>query len=78
MLREKVADEYKRRIRLILSSELSANHKLKAINTFAVPVICYTAGIVQWPLNTLNENFCVCFGAFILDQMLTDFIYHVR
>ena len=48
MLREKVTVEYKRRVRLILSSELSANHKFKAINTFAIPVIHYTAVIVKW------------------------------
>ena len=54
-LRAKVTAEYKRRIRLILSSELSANNKFKAINTFAIPVIRYTAAIVQWPVNILKE-----------------------
>ena len=51
----KVIAEYKRRIRLILSSGLSANNKLKAINTFAVPVVRYTAAIVQWPEKILKE-----------------------
>jgi len=34
---------------------LFANNKFKAINAFTVPVVRYTAAIVQWPVNTLTE-----------------------
>ena len=47
--------EYKRRNKLILPSELSANNKFKEVNTFAVPVVRYTAAIVHWPVNILKE-----------------------
>ena len=34
--------EYKRRIKLVLKSELNARNKIAAINTLAVPVILYS------------------------------------
>ena len=54
-IKQGIACEYKRRLRLILSSELSGRNKLQAINALALPVIRYTAGIVRWPVNTLEE-----------------------
>jgi len=53
-LREKLVSEYKRRVRRILSSELSSFNKFQAINSFALPVIRYTAGILHWPVNDLK------------------------
>ena len=54
LVREKVASEYKHRLKLILSSQLCGNYKFRAINTFALPVLRYSAGIVQWPVNILK------------------------
>ena len=54
LVRQRVAAEYKRRLRLILSSQLSGNCKFKAINVFALPVIRYTAAIIHWPVNFLK------------------------
>jgi len=42
-------------LRLILSSELSGRNKLQAINALALQIIRYTAGIVHWPVNVLEE-----------------------
>ena len=47
LVRQRVAAEYKYRLRLILSSQLSSNCKFKTINAFALPVIWYTAAIIQ-------------------------------
>ncbi len=47
--------EYKKRLKKILKSKLHAKNKIEAINTFAIPVITYTAGIVKWTVNELNN-----------------------
>jgi hypothetical protein len=36
------------RLRLILSTELSAKIKMQAIGSFAVPVLSYSFGIINW------------------------------
>jgi hypothetical protein len=40
--------DYVRRLRLILSKELSAKNKIQAIGTLAVPVLRYSFGIINW------------------------------
>lgn len=47
-MKAKLRDEYNRRVRKILRTELSAANKLTAIGTFAVPVLQYSFGIVEW------------------------------
>jgi hypothetical protein len=47
--------EYFRRIRLILKSELNAGNTVRAVNTWALPVMRYTAGIVDWTVAELQE-----------------------
>ncbi|XP_063967036.1 uncharacterized protein LOC135156948 [Lytechinus pictus] len=49
-MKEKATSEYKRRLRLILKSELNAKNKIEAINTLAIPVLRYSFGIVNWRL----------------------------
>ena len=43
-----ITTEYKRRLRKIWSSELNASNKIVATNTFAVPVLSYSFGILDW------------------------------
>jgi hypothetical protein len=40
--------EYVRRLRLILSTELSAKNKMQATGSLAVPEIRYSFGIINW------------------------------
>jgi hypothetical protein len=40
--------EYVRRLRLILSTELSAKNKMQATGSLAVPVLRYSFGIINW------------------------------
>ena len=47
--------EYFRRMRLILRSELNAGNTIRAINTWALPVIRYTAGIIEWTVAELQD-----------------------
>ena len=46
--KERVTNEYKRRVRKIWSSDLYSNNETTAHNTFAIPVISLTIGIINW------------------------------
>ena len=46
-MKVKIRKEYKRRIKLVLKSELNARNKIAAINTLAVPVILYSYGVID-------------------------------
>jgi hypothetical protein len=50
-----VKREYFRRTRLALQSELNAGNTVRAIASWAVPVIRYTAGVVEWTVAELQE-----------------------
>ena len=54
-VKSNVQTEYKRRLKLILKSKLTGKNKISAINTYAVPVIRYTAGIVNWTKEELHH-----------------------
>ena len=47
-MKEKITKEYKRRQRLILKSKLNGRNKVTATNTWAVAILRYGAGIIQW------------------------------
>lgn len=49
--------KYKQRLNKILSTQLSARNKIKAINTYAIPILTYSFGVIKWSdteLETLN------------------------
>jgi hypothetical protein len=46
--KEKLKKGYVRRLKLILSIELSAENKMQAIGLLAVPVLRYSFGIINW------------------------------
>ena len=47
-VRHKAISEYKSRVRRVLKRQLSSKNKIMAINTFAVPVIRYSAAVISW------------------------------
>ena len=47
-IKEKFSKEYLRRLRLILRSKLNGRNKIMAVNTWAVVVMGYGAGILKW------------------------------
>ena len=51
-VKKKAASEYTKRARKVLKSKLNGGNSIRAINNWAVPVIRYTAGIVDWNLDT--------------------------
>ena len=53
-MKNKIRKEYKRRIRLVMKSELNARNKISALNTLAVPVVTYTFGVIDWKLDEIK------------------------
>ena len=51
----KVTAEYKRRFRLILKSKFNSKNKIQAINTCAVALLRYGAGITNWKVDELKK-----------------------
>jgi hypothetical protein len=41
---------------MILKSELHAKNKITATGAFAVSVLSYTFGIINWRLEEINKN----------------------
>src|SRR6185436_7886221 len=50
-----VLSEYMKRVRKILKSKLNAGNTIQAINSWAIPVIRYTAGVIDWTRLELDE-----------------------
>ena len=50
-----IRKEYKRRIKLVLKSELNARIKIAATNTLAVQVILYSYGVTDWKCNEVQD-----------------------
>ena len=53
--KEKLKDEYVRRLRLFLGTELSAKNKIQAIGSLAVPVLRHSFGIINWHQEELQK-----------------------
>ena len=54
-MKVKIRKEYKRRIMLVLKSELNARNKIATINTPAVPVILYSYEVIDWKLDEIQD-----------------------
>ena len=54
-MKEKINKEYIKRLKAILKSKLNSGNNVKAINTWAVPVIRYSAGLVDWKNSELRN-----------------------
>ena len=54
-MKVKIRIEYKRRIKLVLKSELNARNKIAAIYTLAVLVILYSYGVIDWKLDEIQN-----------------------
>ena len=48
-------EKYRRRIKLVLKSELNARNKIAAINTLAVPLILYSHGVIDWKQDEIQD-----------------------
>ena len=55
MNKEKITTEYYRRVRKIWNSELFGKNKITAHNTFAIPVLTPTFGILDWTKKEIEQ-----------------------
>ena len=53
-MKEKTKKEYIKKLKAILELKLNSGNTVEAINSWAVPVIRYSAGIVDWK----NSELC--------------------
>ena len=51
--------EYKRRVRKLLRTKLTSRNLILAINTYAVPLLRYSGGIIKWTQAELASWICV-------------------
>ena len=51
----KVTAKNKKRLRLILKSKLNGKNKIQTINTWAVALLRYGAGIINWKVDELKK-----------------------
>ena len=54
-MKEKIKKEYFRRVKLILKSKLNAGNVVMAVNSRALSLVRYCAGIVEWTKAELQE-----------------------
>ena len=54
-MKEKVNKEYIKRLKAMLKSKFNSGNTVKAINSWAVPVIRYSEGIVDWKNSELRN-----------------------
>ena len=53
--KERLKQEHRRRLRMILKSELNARNKITAIGALAVPVQRYSFGVINWRIEEINQ-----------------------
>lgn len=53
-LKEQFAEKYKKRVTKILNTKLAGRNMITAINSWAVPVLTYSFGILKWSDTDLN------------------------
>ncbi|KAJ8946968.1 hypothetical protein NQ318_015906 [Aromia moschata] len=54
-LKKEFQEKYKSRVTKLLNTFLSGGNLIKAINSWAVPVLTYSFGIVKWSVTDLDE-----------------------
>ena len=53
-MKERLKQEYRRRLRMIMKSELNARNKITATGDLAVPVLRYSFGIINWRIEEIK------------------------
>lgn len=54
-IKQQLKNKYQDRIKQILKTELSGRNKVKAVNTYATPILTYSFGIIKWNDTELEE-----------------------
>jgi hypothetical protein len=54
-MKDRLKQEYNRRVRMVLKSELNARNKITTIGALAVPILRYSFGIINWRLEEIKQ-----------------------
>jgi hypothetical protein len=54
-MKERLKQEYNRRLRMILKPELNARNKITVIGALAVPVLIYIFDIINWRMEDIKN-----------------------
>jgi hypothetical protein len=54
-MKERLKQEYRRRLRMTLKSELKARSKITGIGALAVPVLRYSFGVINWRIEEIKQ-----------------------
>jgi hypothetical protein len=54
-MKERLKQEYRRRLRMILKSELNARNKITAIGALAISVLRYSFGTINWRIEEIKQ-----------------------
>ena len=54
-MKERLKQEYRRRLRMIQKSELNARNKITAIGALAVSVLRYSFGVINWRIEEIKQ-----------------------
>jgi hypothetical protein len=55
-MKERLKQEYRRILRMILKSELNVRNKITGIGALVVPVLRYRCGIINWRIEEIKKN----------------------
>ena len=55
-MKERLKQEYSRRLIMILKSELNARKNITEIGALAVPLLRYSFGIINWRIEEINKK----------------------
>jgi hypothetical protein len=69
-MKQQLGDEYLQRTKSILKIKLNGKNTFKAINTYAIPVLTFSFGIVKWTPTDL-ENLQIKTRALLTDTEFT-------
>jgi hypothetical protein len=56
IIKEILKEEYSRRLRMMLKSELNARNTITAIGALAVPVLRYSFGTINWRIEEKKKR----------------------
>jgi hypothetical protein len=54
-VKERLKQEYRRRLRMILKSELNTRNKITDIGALVVPVLWYSFGAINWRMEKIKQ-----------------------
>ena len=54
-MKETLKQEYRRRLRMIMKSELNARNKITVTGGLAIPIFRYSFGIIKWKIEEIKQ-----------------------